>query len=129
MTFTPEQLRSFAEAGGWSVVWKLDHYALTKPNGEIVQGFADEGTSADIKRRIEIALLPDFPNDLAACFEVLEHVSQVYQLNKVHPDDVAQYGQYELAIYTPFSPTRNGDTKQAAIIAAVLAAKEANDRH
>ena len=116
MTFTPEQLRQFAEAGGYK--WYED------PTGADLNGFHWLHPNTVLYED-----LPDFPNDLAACFEVLEHLQVPYQLNRCHPDDVAQYGQYELAIYTPFSETRNGPTKQAAIIAAVLAAKEANDRH
>ena len=99
MTFTPEQLRSFAEVGGW----QYQAYVSTD--------------------------LPDFPNDLAACFDVLEFKYVRYDL-------IVSAGGCSISL---FDSDRNwfdmgmgphwflgpkGKTKQEAIIAAVLAAKE-----
>ena len=91
MTFTPEQLRSFAEVGGW----QYQAYVSTD--------------------------LPDFPNDLAACFDVLDSFSMTWQLQKHNACsgyDVFVWKDGRLVVATD-------KTKQAAIIAAVLEAKEA----
>ena len=118
MTFAPEQLRQFAEAGGWT---DITHEPSYRSSGVI----PNDG------RR---TLLPDFPNDLAACFEVLEFKYVRYDL-------IVSAGGCSISL---FDSDRNwfdmgmgphwflgpkGKTKQEAIIAAVLAAKEANDRH
>ena len=85
MTFTPEQLRQFAEAGGW----QYQAYVSTD--------------------------LPDFPNDLKACFEVLERVCKDYDLR------LRNGVVFVCTIYKPSDEwAETGTTKQEAIIKAVL---------
>ena len=107
MTFTPDALRRFAKAGGWTRLDRTDTYGYhwVDPHKELHE------------------VLPDFPNDLVACFEVLEHVCHTYTLNKVHPDNIDDFGRYELEIYRQDGPPGRGDTKQEAIIHAVLVSR------
>lgn len=114
--WTPEQLKAFAEAGGWSERWLRldsggDRPVWVPPNGDETR-----------YRRLE-----DFPNDLAACFEVLEKIHPDYRLMSVgargsnfwvEVADVAGEWVRPAGTYVFWA------TKQDAIIAAVLAAKD-----
>ena len=113
MTFTPEQLRQFAEAGGWIKIHaNPDHPAFgCPPNSK------------------QLRALPKFLNDLAACFEVLEYVTRnlvahtpTWFLTKRENIDGIAEKTYRMEIGWNFIGF--GNTKQEAIIAAVLAAKE-----
>ena len=70
--------------------------------------------------------LPDFPNDLAACVEGLEHFCKSHEGFSYCLAWNPSYGgmcsiyEHEAEIVCEGS---NGETKQEAIIAAVLAAK------
>lgn len=108
MNWTPEQLRKFAEAG-------LD----VMESGGCLQYVTDEGW-------LPIEFLP---NDLAACFEVLEKECLGYRL--VRED----YNLFIVEI--PYRESQHssiqfhagkGETKQDAIIAAVLAAHNSEGR-
>lgn len=109
-------MRKFAQAGGWKYIvrpltGKLD---WRRPNGHWYHE------------------LP-FPNDLAACFEVLERVCE--------PDNPANEGfhkgwsihksaqplHYRCTIGLRFN-TPKCDTKQEAIISAVLSAVEVSNK-
>ena len=101
MTFTPEQLRRFAEAGGWTFNEKASNYQWTFDNYQY-------------KR------LPDFPNDLAACFDVLECFcgkDYDYIVSRNYCDIVSGFDSHSIA-------DGHGSDPRQAIIAAVLAAKE-----
>lgn len=111
-TFTPEQLRIFAELGGWR-------------RGAISGKWHRPGCEA---LGFECACSPSSPDftDLAACFEVLEHFTDQ---RATHPDGYEWSlsrvdGVYNCDIMVLGLGEGDGDTKQAAIIAAVLAASE-----
>ena len=99
MTFTPEQLRQFGEAGGW----RLGNCDACR---RLVETW--HGPSGHCEQIFD---LPDFPNDLAACFEVARVVYNA--------------SGRRLCLDT----SKSLQETCGSIIAAVLAAKEANDRH
>lgn len=106
MTFSDEELKRFAELGGY-----VFHEAEAI-DGEI---YERRYWSKDGMGRED---LPDFPSGLAACFEVLEHFTHDYDLV------VAEYSDRSLAYSVRIRafPRKFADTKQDAIIKAVLAA-------
>ena len=115
MTFTFEQLSQFAEAGGWKE--KLTDDLTDSGSGRMV---SDVWVSPDGYLHDS---LPDFLRNLAACFEVLEVVaSEGWSLHCYKHQDGSI--RYSLQMVSKWSSGPRGDTKQAAIIAAVLATKE-----
>ena len=124
MTFTPEQLRQFAEAGGWQFKRRKADVVLVAPDGqETCSAFGPDPHATEV---LVWGGLPDFPTNLAACFEVLNVVTDEWELQrsgkgfqtKYYPKNRVEriHGSIELK-------------ETDAIIAAVLAAKEANGRH
>lgn len=110
MTFTNEQLRKFAELGGWTLG---DDELWTPPQP------ADYFISA----------LPDFLHNLPACFDVLERFcgEECYEVRRVDKSSVAWHRGHGYKCQVPMAKRGRwteaaADTKESAIIAAALAA-------
>ena len=106
MTFTKEQLETVARAGGFS------------RSAETVVGGRSESiavwTDANNKRYVG---LPDFPNDLQACFDVLEKVLGTNW--SLHCQRDGRFWVQNGADYTAWEASLQS-TKQNAILAAIL---------
>lgn len=121
--FSNEQLRQFAELGGWShvVISRRDQYSEIGYSGFRPGQAVSDG---------QLHAVPDFTKDtnLAACFEVLERFCEQRKLTWVVAKN--QDGSVRCVLYAwPGQPFRRkraasavGPTKQEAIINAVLAA-------
>lgn len=131
---TDERMRKFAEAGGWRLetivgreYWHASECA-----------YADSGYSLSKPCRENCDYdYPDFPNDLSACFEVLERVCEKlnakYLLSSGQTDGQycgVDFEHFNLLLELPNAegesqwPDKCAATKQEAIISAVLSAVE-----
>lgn len=105
-----ERLRKFAIAGGW-VNYSCDSKWC-------------HGSHWRSPSKVAWSPLPDFPNDLTACFEVLERACSDKWFWRLA---LKSNGQILATIYDKYRDIRyeaEAETKQLAIIYAVLGAVE-----